>query len=44
MNDKDANEELIELGVASDVTKGSVMGVEDTDRTLWLHGAMLTDD
>lgn len=44
MNDKHLEDDMIDLGVATDETKGGPMGAEDSERTLWLHGLGLADD
>jgi hypothetical protein len=44
MNDEHHQDELINLGAASAETKGGPMGYEDSERTLWLHGAGLSED
>ncbi len=38
------DDELVELGTASDATKGGPMGFEDSERTLWLHALGLSED
>jgi hypothetical protein len=35
---------LVDLGVASAMTKGGPMGAEDSERTLFLHGLELARD
>ena len=44
MNREQHQDDLIELGVATTETKGGPMGYEDSERTLWFHGAGLSDD